>query len=132
MTTPWGFADYDAHEALHFLHDEASGLRATLDGPRSGERWEVVERTNATLEQVLDVFQDPRYRGRIVLTRDPDAPPGSPTVLELRVNGVFDMDTLETDVVLRHRTGEALAAALPVLAADVRAGDTRAPALLAR
>jgi spermidine synthase len=29
--------------------------------------------------------------------RDPDAPPGSPTVLELRVNGVFVMDTLETE-----------------------------------
>ena len=52
---------------LRNLPSEASGLRATLDGPRSGERWEVVERTNATLEQVLDVFQDRRYRGRIVV-----------------------------------------------------------------
>ena len=40
-----------------------------------------------------------------------------------RAGGVTIMDTLETDVVLRHRTGEAAAAALPVLAAGVRAGD---------
>ena len=30
MTTPWGFDDYDAHEALHFLHDRESGLRAII------------------------------------------------------------------------------------------------------
>ena len=30
MTTPWGFADYDAHEALHFFDDEASGLKAII------------------------------------------------------------------------------------------------------
>ena len=30
MTTPWGFADYDAHEALHLLHDRESGLRAII------------------------------------------------------------------------------------------------------
>ena len=38
-------------------------------------------------------------RGEVVLRqrRDPDAPAGSPTVLELRVNGVFVMDTLETE-----------------------------------
>jgi spermidine synthase len=37
-------------------------------------------------------------RGEIVLRerRDPDAEPATPTVLELRVNGVFVMDTLET------------------------------------
>ncbi|MEO5640148.1 MAG: Glu/Leu/Phe/Val dehydrogenase dimerization domain-containing protein [Sphingomicrobium sp.] len=30
MQTPWGFPDFDAHEALHFVHDEASGLRAII------------------------------------------------------------------------------------------------------
>lgn len=37
-------------------------------------------------------------RGEIVLRerRDPDAGPSSPVVLELRVNGVFVMDTVET------------------------------------
>src|SRR5690606_23386296 len=37
-------------------------------------------------------------RGEIVLRerRDPEAAPNAPAVLELRVNGVFVMDTLET------------------------------------
>jgi len=30
MTTPWGFPDFDAHEALHFVHDEATGLNAII------------------------------------------------------------------------------------------------------
>jgi leucine dehydrogenase len=30
MTTPWRLPDYDAHEVLHFVHDEASGLRAII------------------------------------------------------------------------------------------------------
>jgi len=30
MLTPWGFPDFDAHEALHFFHDEPSGLRAII------------------------------------------------------------------------------------------------------
>ena len=30
MITPWGFPDFDAHEALHFVTDEASGLRAII------------------------------------------------------------------------------------------------------
>jgi leucine dehydrogenase len=30
MMTPWGFPDFDAHEALHFMHDEATGLRAII------------------------------------------------------------------------------------------------------
>lgn len=30
MTTPWGFPDFDAHEALQFVTDEASGLRAII------------------------------------------------------------------------------------------------------
>ena len=30
MQTPWGFPDFDAHEALHLFHDEATGLRAII------------------------------------------------------------------------------------------------------
>ena len=30
MTTPWGYPDFDAHEALHFVTDASSGLRAII------------------------------------------------------------------------------------------------------
>ena len=30
MMTPWDYPDYDAHEELHFIHDEASGLHAII------------------------------------------------------------------------------------------------------
>ena len=30
MNTPWGYPDYDAHEKVSFIHDEASGLRAII------------------------------------------------------------------------------------------------------
>ncbi|MCA1654226.1 MAG: Glu/Leu/Phe/Val dehydrogenase [Sphingomicrobium sp.] len=30
MQTPWGFPDFDAHEALHFITDRAIGLRAII------------------------------------------------------------------------------------------------------
>ena len=30
MNTPWGYPDFDAHEALHFVTDERSGLRAIV------------------------------------------------------------------------------------------------------
>lgn len=30
MITPWGYPDFDAHEALHFVTDEESGLRAII------------------------------------------------------------------------------------------------------
>jgi leucine dehydrogenase len=30
MTTPWGLADFDAHEDVHFFTDEACGLRAII------------------------------------------------------------------------------------------------------
>ena len=30
MNTPWGYPDFDAHEALHFVTDQASGLRAII------------------------------------------------------------------------------------------------------
>ena len=30
MNTPWGYPDFDAHEALHFVTDRATGLRAII------------------------------------------------------------------------------------------------------
>ena len=30
MTTPWGLPDYDAHEEVHFVNDEKSGLKAII------------------------------------------------------------------------------------------------------
>ena len=30
MNTPWGYPDFDAHEALHFVTDETTGLRAII------------------------------------------------------------------------------------------------------
>jgi leucine dehydrogenase len=30
MTTPWAYPDFDAHEALHFVTDEAAGLKAII------------------------------------------------------------------------------------------------------
>ena len=30
MITPWGYPDFDAHQALHFVTDQASGLRAII------------------------------------------------------------------------------------------------------
>ncbi len=30
MTTPWGYADYDAHESIHFIDDASTGLRAIV------------------------------------------------------------------------------------------------------
>jgi spermidine synthase len=49
--------------------------------------------------EYVEVARASTERGDVVLRqrRDPDAPAGSPTVLELRVNGVFVMDTLETE-----------------------------------
>lgn len=48
--------------------------------------------------EYTDVARAESPRGEIVLRErhDPDAGPNAPTVLELRVNGVFVMDTLET------------------------------------
>lgn len=51
---------------LRNLPREASGVRAALDTEPGRDLWDVVVRTNATLEEILDVFQDARYRGRIV------------------------------------------------------------------
>jgi len=30
MNTPWGYPDFDAHEAVHFVDEPAHGLRAII------------------------------------------------------------------------------------------------------
>ncbi|MBK6485808.1 MAG: CHAT domain-containing protein [Gemmatimonadetes bacterium] len=60
----------DRDDRLRYLRNlprEASGIRDVLDRYGDAPLWEVVERRNATLGEILDVFQDARYRGRIVL-----------------------------------------------------------------
>jgi leucine dehydrogenase len=55
MNTPWGYPDFDAHEALHFVTDEASGLRAIIAmhsthlGPAAGgtRLWHYVDDADA-------------------------------------------------------------------------------------
>ena len=55
MTTPWGYADYDAHESLHFIDDAATGLRAIIAihsthlGPAAGGArfWHYAEDSDA-------------------------------------------------------------------------------------
>ncbi|WP_148572769.1 spermidine synthase [Nocardioides caldifontis] len=51
-----------------------------------------------TAVEYVEVARATSERGEVVLRerRDPDAPEGSTTVLELRVNGVFVMDNCET------------------------------------
>jgi spermidine synthase len=48
--------------------------------------------------EYVEVARASSARGEVVLRRrtDPDAPSGAPAVLELRVNGIFVMDSLET------------------------------------
>ena len=55
MNTPWGYPDFDAHEALHFVTDERSGLRAIVAmhsthlGPAAGgtRLWHYVDDADA-------------------------------------------------------------------------------------
>ena len=55
MITPWGYPDFDAHEALHFVTDEKSGLRAIIAmhsthlGPAAGgtRLWHYAEDSEA-------------------------------------------------------------------------------------
>ena len=55
MNTPWGYPDFDAHEALHFVTDEKSGLRAIIAmhsthlGPAAGgtRLWHYAEDSEA-------------------------------------------------------------------------------------
>ncbi|GAB4420635.1 MAG: hypothetical protein OHK0039_34490 [Bacteroidia bacterium] len=50
---------------LRGLADELRGIRNALGAARQAQAVEIVERANATLTDILDVFQDPAYSGRI-------------------------------------------------------------------
>lgn len=52
---------------LPSLAEEAHSLRSILEAAEAGGRCEVVVRENVTLDGLLDVFQDARFRGRIAL-----------------------------------------------------------------
>lgn len=50
---------------LRGLAAELRGLRDALQPARRSNKVEIVERANATLGEIFDVFQDPAYKGRI-------------------------------------------------------------------
>ena len=58
MTTPWGLPDFDAHEELHFVTDERSGLKAIVAihsthlGPAAGGArfWHYAENSEAVTD----------------------------------------------------------------------------------
>ena len=52
---------------LPSLAAEAQAFRAVLETTHGSSPYELVLRENITLDSLLSVFQDPRYRGRIVL-----------------------------------------------------------------
>ncbi len=52
---------------LRGLAEELRGIRSALNAARRANAVEVVERSNATLGDIIDVFQDPAYVGRIAV-----------------------------------------------------------------
>ena len=89
MITPWGYPDFDAHEALHFVTDEASGLRAIIAihsthlGPAAGGSrfWHYADDADA-LTDALRLSRGMSYKnamaglpiggGKSVLLANPD------------------------------------------------------------
>ena len=69
MITPWGFEDFDAHENLHFVWDEACGLKAIIGihsthlGPAAGgcRFWHYEDPANA-LKDVLRLSRGMSYK----------------------------------------------------------------------
>lgn len=89
MTTSWGYPDFDAHEILHFVTDEASGLRAIIAlhsthlGPAAGGSrfWHYADDADA-LTDALRLSRGMSYKnamaglplggGKSVILADPD------------------------------------------------------------
>ncbi len=69
MTTPWGYDDFDAHEKLHFVTDEATGLKAIIAihsthlGPAAGGArfWHYAEDAEA-LKDALRLSRGMSYK----------------------------------------------------------------------
>lgn len=57
----------DRQRYLRNLPEEARQLRAALDGSLRAGHCQLLERPNATLDEILNDFQDSRYRGRIAI-----------------------------------------------------------------
>jgi WD40 repeat protein len=52
---------------LRNLQEELRGIRNALDKAKQAELCEVVERSNATIDDIMNVFQDETYRDRIAI-----------------------------------------------------------------
>ncbi len=89
MTTPWGLADFDAHEDIHFFDDEKCGLRAIIAihsthvGPAAGGvRFWHYARDEDALTDALRLSRGMSYKnamaglplggGKAVILADPD------------------------------------------------------------
>lgn len=57
----------DGHQYLRNLPLELKAIRKALEGVVEAGLCEIVERTNATLEEIVDLFQNKAYRDRIAL-----------------------------------------------------------------
>jgi WD40 repeat protein len=57
----------DRERYLRNLPEEVRSVRQALDSGRADGLWDVVTLTNATIDDVLDVFQNPEYRDRIAI-----------------------------------------------------------------
>lgn len=57
----------DKARYLRNLPEEARNIRDALDYANRKGLCEIVERSNATLQDILDVFQDPLYSNRIAI-----------------------------------------------------------------
>ena len=72
MNTPWDYPDFDAHEALHFVTDRASGLRAIIAlhsthlGPAAGgtRLWHYAEPADA-LTDALRLSRGMSYKNAL-------------------------------------------------------------------
>ncbi|MEZ4824694.1 MAG: CHAT domain-containing protein [Bacteroidia bacterium] len=55
----------DSARYLRGLAQELRGIRTALSAAKQAKALDIVERANATLADIVDVFQDPEYSGRI-------------------------------------------------------------------
>ena len=61
------FADPPAVSHLPTLGDELRAVRDALKAGTDAGHWDVVERTGARIDDLLDVLRDPKYRGRVAV-----------------------------------------------------------------
>src|SRR4051794_7512939 len=61
------FANDLASGDLRSLADELRGIRRALKPGADAGSWEVVERTDTSIDDLLAVFRDPAYRDRVAI-----------------------------------------------------------------